>query len=83
MYLGDREDSRSMMLGRAFSVFCPRGSKMSVWIFWGAGTYLWASMRQTRGICRLILDLLLDVIWWNLGLFSHKRNIVSLKPLYN
>ena len=32
----------------------------------------------------LILDLLLDVIWWNLGLFSHKHNlpfIVSLKPL--
>ena len=31
----------------------------------------------------LILDLLLDAICWNLGLFSHKRNlpcIVSLKP---
>ena len=35
-----------------------------------------------RGI--LILDLLLDTIWWNLGLFSHKHNlpfIVSLKLL--
>ena len=30
----------------------------------------------------LILDLLLDTIWWNLGLFLHKHNspfIVSLK----
>ena len=23
----------------------------------------------------LILDLLLDAIWWNLGLFSHKLNL--------
>ena len=33
----------------------------------------------------LILDLLLDAIWWNLALFSHKHNlplIVSLNPLY-
>ena len=32
----------------------------------------------------LIFDLLLDAIWWNLGLFSHKHNlsfIVSLKLL--
>ena len=33
-----------------------------------------------------ILDLLLDAIWWNLGLFSHKHDlpliIVLLKPLY-
>ena len=32
----------------------------------------------------LILNLLLDAIWWNLGLFSHKHNlpfIVLLKLL--
>ena len=32
----------------------------------------------------LILDLLLDIIWWNLGLLLHKHNspfIVSLKLL--
>ena len=23
----------------------------------------------------LILDLLIDIIWWNLGLFSHKHNL--------
>ena len=49
------------------------------------------SMWQTRGVRGmlsreiLVLDLLLDAIWWNLGLFfSHKHNspfIVSLKLL--
>ena len=47
--------------------------------------------KQTRGSGGmlsweiLILNLLLDAIWRNLGLFSHKHNlsfIVSLKPLY-
>ena len=40
------------------------------------------SIWQTRGILGhappgkfLILDLLLDAIWWNLGLFSHKHNL--------
>ena len=32
----------------------------------------------------LILDLLLDAIWWNLGLLSHKRNLPSpLKETLN
>ena len=48
------------------------------------------SMWQTRGSGGmfpqeiLIFDLLLDAIWWNLGLFSHKHNlsfIVSLELL--
>ena len=48
------------------------------------------SMWQTRGVRGhapreiLILDLLLDVIWWNLGLFLYEHNlpfIVSLKFL--
>ena len=39
------------------------------------------SMWQTRGVLRhaplgnYSLDLLLDAIWWNLGLFSHKHNL--------
>ena len=49
------------------------------------------SMGQTRGVWGhappgkfLFFDLLVDAIWWNLGLFLHKHNspfIVSLKLL--
>ena len=48
------------------------------------------SMWQTRGVqghaplVNFDFGLLLDAIWWNLGLFSHKHAlpfIVSLKPL--
>ena len=45
------------------------------------------SMWQTRGsggmLPReiLILDLLLDTIWWNLGLFLHKHNSPFIVPL--
>ena len=31
----------------------------------------------------LILDLLLDAIWWNLGLFSHKHNLPFIVSFYN
>ena len=29
----------------------------------------------------LILDFLLDTIWWNLGLFSHKHNLPFIVSL--
>ena len=65
------------------------GGQMRLWIIGRASMYPCA--KQTRGsggmLSReiLILNLLLDAIWRNLGLFSHKHNlsfIVSLKPLY-
>ena len=45
------------------------------------------SMWQTRGgglgSCSpreiLILDLLVDATWWNLGLFSHKHNLPFMR----
>ena len=61
--------------------------------YWGGQVYICIHVQrmwQTRGVGGmlpweiLILDFLLDAIWWNLGLFSHKHNlpfIVSLKLL--
>ena len=50
----------------------------------GGGKYVCVqSMWQTRrglGACFpgkfVFLDLLLDTIWWNLGLFSHKHHLM-------
>ena len=76
------------------SVFCPRGGKMGLNGFFGGQAHTRVQACGKLGVgpgaCSpweiLILELLLDAIWWNLGLFSHKQNlsfIVSLKPLYN
>ena len=50
---------------------------MDYWIIGGASMYMWQS-RRVRGHAPLgiflILNLLSDAIWWNLGLFSHKHN---------
>ena len=62
--------------------------RLDAWIG-GSSTYLCAKHCDKLGGQGhtweiLILDLLLDAIWWNLGLFSHKRNLplnVSLKLL--
>ena len=68
------------------SAFCPMEDKMRLYRLLEGGKYV--SMCKTCGMLSweiLILDLLLDAIWWNLELFSHKHNlprIVSLK-LYN
>ena len=46
------------------------------------------SMQQTMGVWGmlpqeiLILDLLLDVIWWNLGLFLRNHNLPFIVSLY-
>ena len=63
------------------SAFCPLGGKLRLYgILGGGGKYV--SMCKASGKLGgsggmlprevLILDLLLDAIWWNLGLFSHK-----------
>ena len=67
------------------------GGKMRLYGLLGGQVHICVqSMRQTRGVQGmlpweiLILDLLLDTIWWNLGLFLHKHKlpfIVSLKLL--
>ena len=57
----------------------------NVWIIGGGGKYV--KLGGSRDMLPweiFILDLLLDTIWWNLGLFSHKHKlpfIVSLKLL--
>ena len=76
------------------SAFCPRagGGKMRLYGLLGGGggqvCIHVQSMWQTRGGGGMLpgkfflLDLLLDAIWWNLGLFSHTLPfIVSLKFL--
>ena len=59
--------------------------------YWGGGKYISMckacdKLGRSGGMLPweiLILDLLLDTIWWNLGLFLHKHNLpfVSLKLL--
>ena len=54
----------------------------------GASTYLYAKHVANfgggdLGACSpgeiLILDLLVDATWWNLGLFSHKHNLPFMR----
>ena len=73
-----------------FQLFIQGGRNEIVWIIGGQVCICVQSMWQSRGVRghappgNLILDLLLDVIWWNLGLFLRERKlpfIVSLKIL--
>ena len=67
------------------------GQNEIVWIIGGGGGGKYVSTCGKLGGSgdmlpqkNFILDLLLDAIWWNLGLFSHKHNlpfIASLKLL--
>ena len=56
--------------------------------YWGRQAHIRVqSMWQTRGVRghalpgNFDLDLLLDTIWWNLGLFSHKHNLPFIVSL--
>ena len=69
------------LLSGFLSAFCPRGDKMRLYGLLEGQVYIRVqSMWQTRGFRGilpreiLILNLLLDAIWWNLGLFSRKHN---------
>ena len=58
------------------SAFCPRGGK------YVSACKALVKLGGSRGmLCLeiLILDLLSDTIWWNLGLFLHKHNLHELK----
>ena len=75
----------------SFSFLPKGGGKMGLYGLLGGQVYICVqSMWQTRGVRGmfpweiLILDLFLDAIWWNLGLFLHKHKlpfIVSLELL--
>ena len=71
--------------------FLPKGDKVRLYGSWG-GKYVsvckaCGKLGGSGGMLpreNFILDILLDTILWNLGLFSHKHNlpfIVSLKLL--
>ena len=99
MGFGQVLPSRGGMGGReawntwvSFSFLLKGKENKIVWIIGGASTYLCAKRAASQGggfrgvLPReiLILDLLLDAIWWNLGLLSHKRNLPSpLKETLN
>ena len=76
-----------------FQLFAQGGGQNEIaWIIGGGGKYVpvckaCGKLGESRGMFPreiLILELLLDAIWWNPGLFSHKHNlpfIVLLKRL--
>ena len=41
--------------------------------YWGEQVGIWVA----KHVAGLIVDLSLDAIWWNLGLFSHKHNNIK------
>ena len=63
--------------------FCPRGASMPKGGKYVSVCKAYGTLGGSGGMIPqeiLILDLLLDAIWWNLGLFLHKHNLPFIIP---